>query len=198
MKRIINIIIFSILPAVVIAADKYDPYISLLGYKLEKSNLIEIKKALGEAPINRSGDAGGSYYGVCYLLPRHNITVYFESGEMGGNDHDLLSFVVKETKEEKLKCGVLPDIKPSALKVGVLSLGKDANSVKGKLPGPVKKTKHGFEHKNFGKRQFTEEDIKMNQVDDMKYAFWDVFTAIEVFTHNGKITGYKVYRVTSW
>ena len=198
MKLKISIIFFLLIPSVIFASEKYEPYITFLGFKLEKDNLTNIKEKLGEAPINHSGDAGDSYYALCYVLPKHNITIYFESGEMGGHNHDLLSFMVKKSKEDKLQCGALTNISLSDIEVGILKIGKDKNSIKTKLPQPISKKPFGIQHKNFGKNPFSEEDIKRMQVENMEYAFWDVFTSIEVYEQNGFISGYKVSRVTSY
>lgn len=185
-------------PSALVASDKYDQYLTLLGFKLEKANLLNIREKLGEAPINHSGDAGGSYYGLCYVLPKDNVTVYFESGEMGGKSHDLSSFVVRNSIEKKLKCGVLANTNLTEVKVGILEIGKNIESVKIKLPQPISKKSYGLQHKNFGQRPFSEADIKMTQVEDMNSAFWEVFTLIEVYEQNGLVSGYKVSRLTSW
>lgn len=198
MKSIISVILFLLAPSVLFASDKYEQYLSLLGFRLENANLINIREKLGEAPINHSGDAGGSYYGLCYVLPKHNITIYFESGEMGGKSHDLSSFVVRNAVEKKLKCGVLASTNLTEVKVGDLEIGKNIESVKIKLPQPISKKPYGLQHKNFGQRPFSEADIKMTQVEDMKSALWDVFTSIDVYERNGLVSGYKVSRLTSW
>jgi len=198
MKKTSLILLFLLTPDILLASDRYEQYLALLGFELEKSNLIEIQEMLGQAPINHSGDAGGSYYGLCYVLPKQEITVYFESGEMGGNKHDLLSFAVKSSVENKLKCGELSNTSLKDIKVGILSVGEKIDTIKSKLPQPISKQPYGYLHKNFGQRPFTQDDIKMTQVEDMKYAFWDVFTSIEVYEKNGLVSGYKVSRVTSW
>jgi len=198
MKSIVSVILFMMIPSVSFASDKYEQFLTLLGFKLENANLINIREKLGEAPINHSGDAGGSYYGLCYVLPKHNVTVYCGAGEMGGKSHDLSSFVVKNSIERKLKCGVLANTNLAEAKVGILEIGKNIESVKIKLPQPISNKPYGLQHKNFGQRPFSEADIKMTQVEDMKSAFWDVFTSIDVYTQNGLVSGYKVSRLTSW
>ena len=95
MKLIVSLILLYLISSASFASDNHEQYLTLLGFKLESANLLKIRDKLGNAPIHHSGDAGNSYYGLCYLLPKDNVTVIFESGEMGGKNHDLLSFVVK-------------------------------------------------------------------------------------------------------
>jgi len=89
------------------AGDVYESYTSLLGFKLEKTNLHKIINKLGHTTIRHTGDAANSYYGICYVSKENNISVYFESGEMGGNEHTLLSFRVKNKVEKAHECGIL-------------------------------------------------------------------------------------------
>lgn len=198
MKYLVSLLFAYLISGAAVASDEYGEYLTLLGFKLEESNLIDIRNELGNTAIQHSGDAGDAYYGLCYVLPKDNITIIFESGEMGGKNHSLLSFVVKNATEKSKKCGILANTGSKEVKVGILELGKNIESIKSLLPQPVTDTPFGFEHKNFGQKPFSEEDIKMTQVEDMKSAFWDVFTSIEVYVHNGVINGYKVSRVTSW
>ena len=200
MRNIITAILTLFYVASVYASDVYDQYLSLLGFKLEETDLVKIRKKLGNAPIKHTGDAGGSYSGLCYVSPKDNVTVYFESGEMGGGNHTLLSFVVKNSLEKLQKCGNLAihNKGSNIFKVGVLELGKDIKHVKLLLPQPVIDTPNGIQHKHFGKIPFTKEDIERTQVQDMEYAFWDVFISIEVFEKNDVVNGYKVSKITSW
>jgi hypothetical protein len=54
---------------------------------LEETTFAAVAQQLGEAPITRAGDAGGSRAQACYATigPRQTI-YYLESGEMGGGE----------------------------------------------------------------------------------------------------------------
>jgi len=180
-----------------VAVQATDEYLTLLGFELEKTNLFEIQKKLGEVPIKQTGDAGDSYYGICYLSKENNAIVYFESGEMGGSDHTLLSFVVKNTLEKSQQCGELKN-NIGDLMLGVIKLGRSIDEVRKELPQPVKVVADGLEYRQMTRLPFTKEDIARMKIKDMNEAYWDVSVTIRVFEENGTITGYEVSKVTSW
>jgi hypothetical protein len=54
---------------------------------LEETTFAAVAKQLGEAPITRLGDAGGSRAQACYETSGPRQTIYYlESGEMGGGE----------------------------------------------------------------------------------------------------------------
>ena len=179
------------------AVQATDEYLTLLGFKLEKTNLFEIQKRLGNVPIKHAGDAGDSYYGICYLSRENNATVYFESGEMGGHEHTLLNFVVKNALEKSQKCGELKN-NIGDLRLGVIKLGKSIDEVRKELPQPVKVVADGLEYRQMTRLPFTKEDIERTKIKDLNEAYWDVSVTIRVFEENGTVSGYEVSKVTSW
>ena len=175
----------------------YDKHISLMGFKLEETNLYKIREVLGSVPIIHTGDAADSYYGICYTSKPYNITVHFESGEMGGNQHTLLSFVVTNSVDQSNNCGDLT-VKPKALKLGSIMLGKDINSIKGFLPQPLKIIDGGIVHQHISKIPFSKNDISKYQLLDLKNACWYTSIAIEIVGVKNLISSYRVSKITTW
>ena len=180
--------------AVVQAADEY---LTLLGFELEKTTLSEIQSRLGTAPIKHTGDAAEAYYGICYLSREHNATVYFESGEMGGPEHTLLGFAVRNTMEKSQICGDLKTDQTN-LTLGAIEPGRNIDDVRRELPQPVKNISNGIQYQQLTQVPFTKKEVESMQIQEMRHAFWDVTVTIRVFEDNGTVSGYEVSKVTSW
>jgi len=178
------------------ATDVYAPYLSLLGFKLEESTLYEIKEELGDATIIQSGNVTKSDFSICYTSGKN--TIYFNSNEMGGNRHRLLSFSVKNYIHKQEQCGHLT-VHDSDLQLGNIKIGTNIKTVISLIPQPVENIKgYGYLHKHYSKLPFSEKDIERTRVKNMDHAFWSVLIFIEVFTENDKINGFKVSKSTSW
>jgi hypothetical protein len=197
MKILASIIAGLLIANPVAAYDGYEKYLSLLGFKLEETNLNEIRKELGASNIIHTGDAAASYYALCYVSPDEKKMIIFESGEMGGGDHTLLSFIVKKANQDAKNCSKLGKAYTN-YDVGVLSVGQNFEAVRREMPQPITETKNGVQHKHFGKIPFTKKEIEKHSVQDMKYANWDVSIFIDVYIKQGIVSGYKVSKVTSW
>ena len=86
-----------LIAAVVAAGDRLgETFTRPLGFQLGGMNLEEIRQRLGPATLQHSGDAGESEYVVCYVARKAGIQIAFKSGEMGGNDHQLLGFSMQK------------------------------------------------------------------------------------------------------
>lgn len=180
------------------ASDNYEQYLSLLGFKLEETDLFKVKEKLGDSEIKQSMDVTGPKYSICYFINKDKTTVHFESGLMGGKQHQLLAFSVKYGTNKSEGCSALA-VSGIETHLGVLHLGEKIKLVKKALPQPVEDIPgHGYLHKHFYKRPFSKKDIQRTGVKDMSQAFWSVSIFIEVFESQGKVTGYKVSKQTSW
>lgn len=180
-----------------IASDSHNQYLSLMGFKLEETNLYKIQEKLGDTPIQQSMTIYGPHYSICYFVNKNNATVFFESGTMGGKQHQLLAYAVKTGADKNDGC--MPLLSSKNIELGALSLGKEISLVKKSLPQPVEDIPgYGYLHKHFDKLPFSKKDIERTGVEDMSQAFWGVSIFIEVFEIQGKVTGYKVSKQTSW
>jgi hypothetical protein len=189
-------IVVVILAAPALAADDLEHYFRFMGFQLEKTELSEIRKELGDAPIHQEGDAANSYTAICYRIPQKNITVYFESGEMGGSRTLLGYRVVKEAKPD-FPCGHSRKEIIENYNIGALVIGNNFDKTIGLLPSGVK-AQEGYSFIYLTKIPFTNEEIKRLDVRDMKYAYWDQSVTIVLYPRESTLSGYRVTKVTSW
>ena len=96
-------------------------FTSFAGFRLGAVTLSQVTNELGHAVLEESGDAGGYMASVCYRTP--SGLIYFLSGEMGGNEHDLLGFRLSRSASAK-SCAIWPSNRATPkLIVGGLMLG---------------------------------------------------------------------------
>jgi hypothetical protein len=198
MKKIfINILLILCISTQVYAIDEYT---TILGFQLEKNNLLQIQKKLGDAPIKLTGDAGGTTYRLCYISKRNNVTITFMSGELGGDNYELLGFSVMNSIEKSQECGEikLKDNWAENTNIGVIRLGKNFISVANELPKPIQNIPGGIQYQHIKKIPFTKEQIIKLKVEKLEYAFWSELTTIRVFNKNDTVSGYEVWKVTTW
>lgn len=196
MKQTLAFIVALVFSINLQANETLEQYFLFNGYNLEETELSSIIKQLGDAPIHKEGDAHDSYTGICYQDPNANVTVYFESGEMGGGK-TLLSYKVTQGMNSDFPCYKLPTDMHLNYSIGNLKLGSRLETTIQSLP---KKT-YSREDLLFwyiNKIPFTNEDILRTGVENMKYAFWNQTVTIELFSEEKIISGYRVYKVTSW
>lgn len=178
------------------AEESINSYLAFSGFELGKTTIHDVLKLYGAAEIYQEGDAGDSYTAICYHYPKQNVTVYFESGEMGGGEA-LLSYKFVTGLEHKFPCGNINEEDGASLKLASLKIGMKTESALSSLP----KNTHAKERLTFTywkKIPFTQEEIVRNKVKDMQYAFWDEIIAIEIHDENGLVNGFSVSKVTSW
>ena len=179
-----------------LAVESLDHYFSFMGFKLEEVELSEIESKLGNALTHQKGDAAYSYTAICYRIPKNRVTVYFESGEMGGG-RTLLSYRVVEEADPDFTCGQSNSEVLENYNTGVLAIGNDIDKTIGLLPGGIE-SREGLLFLYHTKIPFTEAQIKKFEVQDMNYAYWDQSVTIELFPINNSINGFRVTKVTSW
>lgn len=173
-------------------------YLSILGFELERSHLLSIRKKLGEAPIHQSGAGANITSSICYFDETNKATIFFESNPMGGKNMRLMNFTVLAGNPQHNTCGKL-QLAEISLHVGELVLGRDINKVTKSLPQPVEYIKgYGYLHKHFSRIPFSEADIQRLNISDLRTAFWSVSIYIEIFEHQNRVTGFKVTKLTSW
>jgi hypothetical protein len=96
-------------------------FTSFAGFELGKVTLGQIAESLGPAKLLESGDAGEYEAKICYRT--NTGLVYFLSGEMGGQNHDLLGFAVSRN-DATTKCPEFPSKRaPKKLNLAGLRLG---------------------------------------------------------------------------
>jgi hypothetical protein len=103
-----------------------EQFTELMGVRLLNVTLADVQARLGKADLAESGDAGEYLATICYLDPSTRTTVVFKSGEMGGPNHELLGFEVREYSHlTDAGCPPLPsgDGTPPSLGIGPLHLG---------------------------------------------------------------------------
>ena len=96
-------------------------FTSFAGFRLGAVTLSQVTNELGHAALVESGDAGEYMASVCYRTP--SGLIYFLSGEMGGNEHELLGFRLSRSASAK-SCANWPSNRATPkLIVGGLMLG---------------------------------------------------------------------------
>lgn len=172
-------------------------YFKFMGFELEETELATITNILGSAQINQSGDGADSYAAVCYRVPGKNITIYFESGEMGGGT-TLLSYRVKTEATSEFPCGTSISKLLSQYNIGVLVLGERMDKVFAGLPkNPELKLGNRIVYSV--SIPLTEEEVMKFGMskEDFGHVFRDTQVTINLSSENAVLTGFSVYKVTT-
>jgi hypothetical protein len=90
------------------------------GFELGKHNLSDVQARFGPAQIRHVGDAGESEYSICYRHPSGSIR--FASGELGGPDHQLLTFRLSKQAPPQ-SCATWPSTIPLTLGFSNIRVG---------------------------------------------------------------------------
>ncbi|MFP8967664.1 hypothetical protein ACKC9G_13860 [Pokkaliibacter sp. CJK22405] len=93
----------------------------ILDTRLEATNFAAIQQEWGEAPVMESGQGGEKVYAFCYQLEGETQLTLL-SGEMGGDDHQLLGYQLTAQGKEKCANPAKPIVASDVLVPG-LSLG---------------------------------------------------------------------------
>ena len=197
-------LIVSICCADVATAQSDEPNFTSFGkFQLGKITLSEVVKAVGPAKIIKTGDAGESKAEICYRIPEGII--YFLSGEMGGQDHELLGFAIS-INDSKQQCANYPEnITPKMLHLGDLKLGQTKKEFARVVGVNVRW------RKNIG-RAYIERKRNMNTVDIDKFPeevkqsilvgstqnYFDVGISIVGTFVNNKLTKVEVWKVETY
>jgi len=181
---------------IALAGENLEQYFNLMGFTLEESKISDVLKMMGDTVVHKEGDAANSYTGVCYFYPKNNVTVYFESGEMGGGE-TILSYKVIQSHESKYPCETIKTAPSKYFEIGNLKLGKDLKDTIDSLPPNVDSRKNLI-FSYHTKIPFSKEDIARTKVEDMEYAFWDQSVTIQLFSEQNIVTGYSISKITSW
>jgi hypothetical protein len=104
-------------------------------FELGHVTLSDVQKVLGSSPLMEAGDAGEYEAWICYSLPEGQVE--FNSGEMGGEAHDLLGVTVALHGRNKT-CPAWPKTIPiPALQIGGVRIGISARAFAASLKVPV-------------------------------------------------------------
>ena len=191
MKLILSLF-FMLFSCTLLAKQSTDNFISFNGFELEKTQLVDVIDFIGETDIHKEGDAAESYTGICYYYPNQNITVFYESGELGGSKA-LLSYKIFEGHKTKFKClsikETTTEFSISGLKIG-LTLEKAINILPNN-PHEVRGTSYIY----WNKIPFKKGDYeKLNLKPSINYV-WDELVTIELYEKNNLIIGFGITRV---
>lgn len=128
LERILVVARLILLPVLASASgsEPGEQFTSPLGFHFGKATLKDIQAKLGPTALGKSGDAGNFLARICYALPDSKIFLEFMSGALGGAEHDLLGFRMREVSG-KAPRQCLPLLRSIAngldLAVGGLRLG---------------------------------------------------------------------------
>lgn len=136
-----------------------------MGFKLGESKISDVLEKLGDTVIHKEGDASTSYTGVCYFYPVKNVTVYFESGEMGGGE-TLLCYKVMQDFDSKYPCKEIMELPKESFQIGDLNIGDDLETAISALPKNIS-SRDGMAFDYYDRIPFTKEEIERLKVKDM-------------------------------
>jgi len=196
MKILIALISTLLCFNIAFAGESLDQYFNFMGFTLEESKIADVLQKMGDTVVHKEGDAANSYTGVCYFYPKDKVTVYFESGEMGGGE-TILSYKVIQNYDSKYPCKAIDTALPKSFGMGNLKLGKDIKHTIDSLPPNIEYRKN-LTFSYYNKNPFSKEDIDRTKVKDMQYAFWDQSVTIQLFSKQDIVTGYSITKITSW
>ncbi len=125
----------------------YQKYLTILGFSLEKNTLNDVRKRLGYVNIYEEGDAAFYTATICYFLKDNSGTLYFYSGELGGEDHLINSIDITSGIEKDKNCGKL-EINAGSIQVGNLRIGEKMKYIYKHMPRPIVKFSYGVYHES--------------------------------------------------
>lgn len=182
---ILTLCTFINMASVVIAKDSIskkqpDSELTLLGVTIGKTTLNEVKEKFKVKEIYHEGDAGLSLYAIC-LKSSNGSTVAFESNELGGNEHTVISISVN-SQQSPYKLNKICE-KNSMVKGKIIlhktSLGMSPDIVKRLTGKPSNQSANTIEY-NYEAQEKTEKgqlDIASNLIVEFKNSMSTQFTA---------------------
>ncbi len=188
------VLAFCTMPA--FANQNVGKFIKFQTFELEKTELKEIISIVGKTKIHKEGDAGESYTGICYYYPKQNVTVFYESGEMGGSK-TLLSYKFFSGQINKFPCATINDKGNEKFTISGLKIGqplKHALSLLPKDPYSIQ----GMSYTYWNKIPFTESDFIKTGAKRSDNPAWDEMVTIELYENKGVVSGFGVHRVITW
>jgi hypothetical protein len=141
MIRLLRVLLLTsaILATPAFSQDRGEQFTHFAGFTLGVVNLANIQRALGPSQIRESGDAGEYDARICYALPTG--TIQFFSGEMGGDDHQLLGFTLSRAAYKP--CAQWPEaVRAPKLQIGNLFLGMSARAFSSAIKRHIEWRKH--------------------------------------------------------
>lgn len=179
--------------------ERGERFTKLGAFQLNEATLDDVRKSLGNTPINEFGDAGGYTAEICYFIKNRKIFLVFSSGELGGTNHLILNITTgAERPKSNVQC--------KEIEAGTTALnGLDVGISKQKafeLLGSGKEEEPG--HWVFlyeGRSRLTPAEIeKIKQVwpEIVQDPYSDVVIAVHVIVKQNIVTGYSVWRTETF
>jgi hypothetical protein len=135
MPNIFAISLITVLAATASAQQESEGFTRFAGFELGHVTLGDVQRVLGPSRLNEAGDAGEYEAWVCYSLPKGQVE--FDSGEIGGEAHDLLGVTVSLDGRNKTCPSWPKTIRIPALQIGGVRLGILARTFAASFKVPV-------------------------------------------------------------
>ncbi len=203
MSRIILLVVTLCFTAHAIAQNDGSQFTSFGNYQLGQTTLTQIAQSLGAAKFVATGEAGEYQVAICYRTPKG--IVHFFSGEMGGQDQELLGFGIG-IADAAQPCSSFPmDRTPKSLNLAGLRLGMTraefANVVKTDVRWEREIGRAFFE----SRRPMSPDEIN-NFPQDLRGAilsgatqnYYDVGISIVSTVENNKLIKVEVWKVETY
>lgn len=167
------------------------------GFELEKSTLAQVMAKLGPTTVYKHGQGGEASTGVCYYYPAQNVTVFYESGEMG-NQQTLLSYQFHQGKIGHFSCGQIEDQGQTRFSVKGINLGQSIGQATSVLPSKLRKKINANTYQYWIKRPFTQAQIARMEVRPKFKPQWDDLITVQFYSRHAKVTGMRITRTITW
>lgn len=160
--------------------------------ELESTTLDDVQKIIGSGIIQHRGDAGDSEYWLCYSIPtkKEPQRIWFSSGEMGGDNHAILSIAAKSGAYGLKDCPELPAKFRKVSFGNALWLGNDSGTLKTLFGEPSGKSGNWWIYSYAGK--------SLPGPQDAPNVAYDVTATVEAEVKDGKIVTLSISQVTSY
>lgn len=183
------------------AQDDGSKFTNFAGFDLGTVTLSEIEQKYGHATLIESGDAGEYEAKICYSLD--DGILYFLSGELGGDIHELLGFAVSVQRiSEQKKCAEFPvKKKPFKLNLAGLHLGMSKAEFEKVFTTKVKWNGNTgtifFESKRAMKQKELKrlpKDVQEGTKAGVFQNYFDVIVSIDGYFEGNKLVEFRVWK----
>ncbi len=163
--------------------------------RFEITTLSQVIKATGLGSISHQGDAGGSLYWLCYMIPSEETfqrVWIIAHGEMGGREHKITEVIATRLSADTKPSDACPDI-PTLLQPMSLDRGIWIDS---RVPQLIKALGQPSEFKNDW-LVYLYEGTKPGKYQG-KLVQFDESSFLEMRVEIGKVTTLRAAKVTSY
>lgn len=203
MLRILFLVIVICFADVSVAQSDGSQFTSFANFQLGKMTLTQVAKNLGHTKVIESGDAGEYEAKICYRTPKG--TIYFLSGEMGGQDHELLGFGIAINDNQQV-CAKFPEnLTPKTLNLAGFQLGQTKKEFAHVVETNVRWEKNIGRAYIESKRPMSPveinkfpEDVKKSILAGTAQNYFDVGISIVGTFTNNKLSKVEVWKVETY